>query len=53
MRLLLGHKNVEIKWLGSRSYIDQRYSSVYQNMFRLVDAACMDDNMEALAERWM
>lgn len=49
-RLLLGHKNVEIKWLGSRSYIDQRYSSVYQNMFRLVDAACMDDNMEALAD---
>ena len=32
VRLLLGHKNVEIKWLGSRSYIDQRYSSVYQNM---------------------
>ena len=50
VRLLLGHKNVEIKWLGSRSYIDQRYSSVYQNMFRLVDAACMDDNMEALAD---
>ena len=42
VRLLLGHKNVEIKWLGSRSYIDQRYSSVYQNMFRLVDAACME-----------
>ena len=50
VRLLLGHKNVEIEWLGSRSYIDQRYSSVYQNMFRLVDAACMDDNMEALAD---
>ena len=50
VRLLLGHKNAEIKWLGSRSYIDQRYSSVYQNMFRLVDAACMDDNMEALAD---
>ena len=51
VRLLLGHKNVEIKWLGSRSYIDQRYSSVYQNMFRLVDAACMDDNMEELASQ--
>lgn len=50
VRLLLQHKETEIKWYGSRSYIDQEYASVYQNMFQLVDAACMDDNMEALAE---
>ncbi|MDO5424799.1 MAG: N-acetyl-gamma-glutamyl-phosphate reductase [Eubacteriales bacterium] len=50
VRLLLGHKDTEIKWFGSRSYIDQKYSSVYQNMFQIVDAACMDDNMEALAD---
>ena len=36
VRLLLGHKDVEIVWYGSRSYIDKRYSEVYQNMFRLV-----------------
>ena len=24
VRLLLGHKDVEIKWFGSRSYIDQQ-----------------------------
>ena len=49
VRLLLGHKDVEIVWLGSRSYIDQKYSDVYRNMFKLVDAKCMDDNMEQLA----
>ena len=50
VRLLLGHKDVEIKWFGSRSYIDQQYADIYQNFFRLVDAKCMDDNMAALAD---
>ena len=49
VRLLLGHKDADIVWLGSRSYIDQNYSDVYRNMFKLVDAKCMDDNMEQLA----
>lgn len=49
VRLLLGHKDAEIVWLGSRSYIDQNYSDVYRNMFKLVVAKCMDDNMEQLA----
>lgn len=49
VRLLLGYKDAEIVWLGSRSYIDQNYSDVYRNMFKLVDAKCMDDNMEQLA----
>lgn len=50
VRLLLGHKNVEIKWFGSRSYIDKKYYEVYQNMFQIVEDTCLDDNMEALAE---
>ena len=49
VRILLGHKDVEIVWLGSRSYIDQNYSDIYRNMFKLVDAKCMDDNMDQLA----
>ena len=49
VRLLLGHKDVEIVWYGSRSYIEQKYASVYQNMFRLVDDVCRDDNMKELA----
>ncbi|MDD6571508.1 MAG: N-acetyl-gamma-glutamyl-phosphate reductase [Thermoflexaceae bacterium] len=51
VRLLLGHKEVEIVWYGSRSYIDQKYAEVYQNFFQIVDAKCMDDNMEELAEQ--
>ena len=43
-------ETVEIKWFGSRSYIDQQYADIYQNFFRLVDAKCMDDNMAALAD---
>lgn len=50
VRLLTAHKDVEIKWFGSRSYIDQKYASIYQNFFEIVDAKCMDDNMQALAE---
>ena len=49
VRILLGHKDAEIVWYGSRSYIDQEYASVYRNMFQLVDAKCMDDNMDELA----
>ena len=49
VRILTGHREAEIKWYGSRSYIDQNYSDVYRNMFKLVDAKCMDDNMEQLA----
>lgn len=51
VRLLLGHKEAEIVWYGSRSYVDQSYASIYQNMFQLVDATCMDDNMEELAAK--
>ena len=38
-------------WYGSRSYIDQKYADVYRNMFQIVDAKCMDDNIEALADQ--
>ena len=51
VRILLGHKDVEIKWYGSRSYIEKKYASIYQNFFQLVDANCMDDNMEVLADQ--
>ena len=50
-RLLLQRDDIEIKWYGSRSYIDQKYASIYHNMFRIVDDACMDDNMKELADQ--
>ncbi len=51
VRILTGHKGAEIKWYGSRSYIDQNYADVYRNLFQIVDAKCMDDNMDALADQ--
>lgn len=49
VRILMNHKEVEIAWFGSRSYIDQNYADIYSNFFQIVDAKCMDDNMEELA----
>lgn len=49
VRLLQGHKDAEIVWYGSRSYIDKKYAEVYQNMFQIVDDTCLDDNIEELA----
>lgn len=51
VRILTGHRQVQICWLGSRSYIDQKYASIYQNMFELVEGNCLDDNMDALVEQ--
>ena len=51
VRILMGHKEVEIKWYGSSSYIDKKYAEVYQNMFEIVDDVCLDDNMDELASQ--
>ena len=51
VRVLMGHKDVEIMWYGCRSYIDKKYAEVYQNMFEIVEDTCLDDNMEALADQ--
>lgn len=51
VRILTGHKEVEIVWYGSRSYIDKKYASVYRNMFEIVVDSCLDDNIAELAER--
>lgn len=51
VRLLLGHKEAEIVWYGSRSYIDKKYYEVFGNMFEIVDARCLDDNMDELSEK--
>ncbi|WP_186423424.1 N-acetyl-gamma-glutamyl-phosphate reductase [Lacrimispora celerecrescens] len=49
-RLLLQRDDIEILWYGSKSYVDQKYASIYQNMFQIVDDSCRDDNAETLAE---
>ncbi|MBR1642718.1 MAG: N-acetyl-gamma-glutamyl-phosphate reductase [Butyrivibrio sp.] len=51
VRLIQGHPEAEVVWFGSRSYIDENYSSIYGNLFELVDAKCMDDNMDELSKK--
>jgi N-acetyl-gamma-glutamyl-phosphate reductase len=51
VRILMNHKEAKIAWYGSRSYVDQDYADVYGNMFEIVDAACMDDNLPELAKQ--
>lgn len=51
VRILMGHKEVEIVWYGSRSYVGESYASVYPNMFQLVEEACREDRIEELAEQ--
>ena len=51
VRILLGHKDVEIVWYGSRSFIDKKYYEVFGNMFQIVDATCLGENMDELAEK--
>lgn len=51
VRILLRHREVEIKWYGSRSYIDKKYAAVYRNMFQIVEDKCLDDNINELANQ--
>ena len=50
VRLLVRHPEAEVVWYGSHSYIDQKYADIYRNMFQIVDASCMEDDMDALAD---
>lgn len=50
VRILMGHKDAEIVWYGSRSYVDKRYAEVYQNTFQIVENICGDDHMEKMAD---
>ena len=50
VRILLGHKEAEIRWFGSRSYVDHPYASVFQNMFQLVPDICKGEDMDKLCE---
>ena len=51
VRILTQHKDAEVVWYGSRSYIDQKYYEVFRNMFQIVDDKCLDDNMDELASK--
>ena len=50
VRILMRHPEAEIVWFGSRSYKDMPYASVFRNMTNIVDAECMGENMDELAD---
>lgn len=50
VRLLLQHKEVEIVWYGSRSYVDEKFSSVFGNVFQIVENVCKSDDLHQLAK---
>ncbi len=51
VRLLFSHPNAQIVWYGSRSYVDEKFASIYRNMFQLVDDKCLDDNIVELSKQ--
>lgn len=51
VRILTNHKEAQIVWYGSRSYIDKKYYEVYRNMFQIVEDICKDDNLAQLCEQ--
>jgi N-acetyl-gamma-glutamyl-phosphate reductase len=51
VRLLMGHKEVEIKWYSSRSNINKKYYEIFKNFFQIIDDRCLDDNMSELTDK--
>jgi N-acetyl-gamma-glutamyl-phosphate reductase len=48
-RILMSHKEVELKTITSQSYAGKAYGSVFEN-FRHTDFICEEENIEAMAE---
>ena len=51
VRILTGHKEAEINGTVPEAISIKNYADVYRNLFQIVDAKCMDDNMDALADQ--
>ncbi|HHT97286.1 MAG TPA: N-acetyl-gamma-glutamyl-phosphate reductase [Clostridiales bacterium] len=50
VRLLMGHKDVTIKYYSSKSYVGKRYDEVYPNMLNIVGDICVEDNLVDMAK---
>ena len=50
VRILMRHPEAEVKWLVSKSYVGERFSSIYGNMFRIIDEDCLGEDLPQLAE---
>ena len=51
VRLLLQHKEAEIVWYGSRSYVDEKFSAVFGNMFQIVENVCKGDDLHEVSKQ--
>ena len=49
-RLLAGHKDVEIKWLVSKSFTGQAYEDIYRNFFEIIEKECTDIDLADMAK---
>ncbi len=50
VRILVNHPEVEIKWLGSKSYNGEKYSDIYRNTFEIIDGICTAKTLEEISE---
>lgn len=50
VRLLRNHKNVEIKYITSHSYVGQKYDSIYENYRDVFAMECSEQDIEKIAE---
>ena len=45
VRLLLNHKEANIKYYCSKKYVDKKYKDIYKNYFKIIDDVCIEDNL--------
>lgn len=50
VRILVNHPEVEIEWLGSKSYDGEKYSDIYRNTFEIIDGICTAKTLEEISE---
>lgn len=51
VRILLQHPEAEVIWYGSRSYVDEKFSHVFGNMFQIVEDICKSDDLDTLCKK--
>ena len=50
VRLLLNHKDANIKYYCSKKYVDKKYKDVYKNYFKIIDDVCIEDNLSKISK---
>ena len=53
VRILLNHKEAQIEWFGSRSYIDENYADIYRNFLNLLMQTVWVITWMSLLPAWM